>query len=533
MDTGGIMKNILATAVMMLQLVLTAQAHAADKTYRLGIFPYMAHRQIADLFGPIATSMQLALNHPVRLESVPTFIDFRNQILDAQYDIALIQPFDYPEAVVKRGYIPLAQFAKPLVTEFYVRDEKRYRSLRDLKNTVVGMPPEVSANARMALKALSDNKITPGQDLKVQFFSSHDSCLQAVWAGLASACATNQSTAKVFENRMHGKLYIAYTTPPIPHILFVAHPRVPASDRIKLKRLIIGWTKTEDGRAMMKKLAYPGFVEHNPDEYTVMSKFNTADITKSQNQPNNKFLVLGIFPYLNARRLSEVTQPLLPNLSKAVNLPVRMATASTFEVFDQNLTKAEYDIVLVQPFDFTKAMNVGYLPLAAASSGGKLIFVTLANSNYKTIQDIKGSTVALPPKNSAASIIAMEMLKQNKISSDDVRVEHFRNHGACVDAVQRGEAAICVTGKNMLKMLKENQRSKLETIAESENFPGVVFLIHKRVDASMRKQIQENVLAWPHTSDGEKILKSFNFGPFVTVDTSAYEKLAETYRISH
>jgi len=527
------MKIIAATVVTMLQLALIAQVHASNQAYRLGIFPYMAHRQIADLFGPVATSMQTALNHPVRLESVPTFIDFRNQISDAQYDIALIQPFDYPEAVGRKGYIPLAQFAKPLVTEFYVRDEKRYRSLKDLKNTVVGMPPEVSANARMALKALSDNNMTPGQDIKVQFFSSHDACLQAVWAGLASACATNQSTAMVFENRMHGKLYIAYTTPPIPHILFVAHPRVPASDRIKLKRLIIGWTKTVDGRAMMKKLAYPGFVEHNPEEYAVMSKFNTIDISKDQKQTEKNNLVLGIFPYLSARRLSEVTQPLLPNLSKAIKLPVHMATASTFDVFNQNLTNAQYDIVLVQPFDFLKAKNVGYLPLAAASNGGKLIFVTLANSTYKTIQDLEGATIAMPPKNSAASIIAMQMLKQNNLSPDKFKIEYFTNHGTCVDAVQRGEAAICVTGKNMLKMLKEKQRSKLKTIAESDNFPGVVFLIHKRIGASMRNQVQKEILSWPHTNEGEKILKSFNFGPFVAVDTAAYEKLAETYRASH
>ena len=239
---------VYAFVVLLMALPLqAAPKNAPPASYRLGIFPYMAPRQIVEFYGPVATSMQETLQRPVKLESAPTFADFKQAIVKHQYDIALIQPFDYPEVVEKLGYLPVAQFAVPLITQFFVRDDSQYQKIGDLLGSRIALPPEAAANTRMALRALHDNNLVPGDNVEVNYFNSHDSCIQQVWIGSASACGTAKPPVLIFEQRMQAKLRAIYDTPPIPHIMFVASPSLPAEQRAKLQELITGWSQTEQG----------------------------------------------------------------------------------------------------------------------------------------------------------------------------------------------------------------------------------------------------------------------------------------------
>ena len=248
----------LASVCLLALTPLLAESQEPAANYRLGIFPYLASRQIVEFFGPIAASMSEALKHPVRLESAASYPDFTREVVARSYDIAMIQPFDYAEVVDKQGYMPLAQMSVPLVTQFFVRDDSRYQTLEDLRGSIVAMPPAEGANARMAMLALHENKLFPGSSVEVRHFNSHDSCIQQVWAGTASACATAKPPILVFEQRMQAKLRPIFASPPLPPVLYLAHPRVPAEHRAKLQALITGWSQTDEGRALLKRVGVPG-----------------------------------------------------------------------------------------------------------------------------------------------------------------------------------------------------------------------------------------------------------------------------------
>lgn len=112
---GNMIRFIFAFVVALIALPLqAAPKEPPSESYRLGVFPYMAPRQIVELYGPIAASMETVLKHPVRLESAATFPDFGRNLEERSYDIALIQPFDYPNAIDNFGYLPLAQLDAPV-----------------------------------------------------------------------------------------------------------------------------------------------------------------------------------------------------------------------------------------------------------------------------------------------------------------------------------------------------------------------------------------------------------------------------------
>ena len=521
------MKTILVFVCLLFFLSIQASSmEVSPASYRLGIFPYMAPRQTVEFFGPVAASMEAALGHPVRLQSVQTFTAFSRAMEKKNYDIALIQPFDYPEVVEKLGYLPLAQFAVSLVTQFFVRDDSHYHSLEDLRGTIVAMPPEPAANTRMALRALYDNRLIPGKNVNVRYFNSHDSCIQQVWAGTASACATARPPILVFEKRMQAKLRAIYDTPPIPHIMFVINPRVPIEQRARLQKLIIGWSGTEKGRGILKSLGFPGFVMPKPDEYAVMHNYDPAVTTARAKPAVTKELVLGVFPFLGARQLAQNFAPTLPALSKSVGTTIHLRTATNFDSFSDALAASTYDIVVVQPFDYAIASRHGYLPLAGMKDELQGTFFVLKNSPYRQVADFKGKTVAMPPFEAAQSHLGRHALQQAGLKlGNDVTVDYRKTHDSCLWQVQQGLAAACITSKITLTMLPKKMTQDLRTVGITEKVPGVLFMAHKRLPATVRQHLQAEIVSWKDSTKGRKILQSIHFGEFIPVNTNTYLSL--------
>ena len=225
---------------------------SVPKAYRLGVFPYQAPRQTVDQYGPVAADMEAALGHPVWLETAPTFAGFSRELAAARYDIAYIQPFDYLAAVEKYGYLPLARIDGMLVAQIMVRQDSPYQTIESLRGTTIALPPAPSANARLVLRALREHPLVPGRDVEVRHFNTHDSCLQQVWAGLASACGTSSALIMEFEQRMQAKLRSVHDTPAIPQPAFVVHRRVPAEHRARLQKMILAWSDSEAGRKRLQ-----------------------------------------------------------------------------------------------------------------------------------------------------------------------------------------------------------------------------------------------------------------------------------------
>ena len=517
---------VLAVLWGLAQPLCAAPQESQPASYRLGIFPYMVPRQTIEFFGPVAASMEKTLKHPVKLESAPGFPEFSRALAARTYDIALIQPFDYPEAVEKQGYLPLAQMDVPLVAQFYVRDDSRYRSIEDLRGTTVAMPPAPSANSRMALRALDDNKLIPGRDLEVRHFNSHDSCIQQVWSGAASACSTSRSPIVVFEQRMQAKLRPIHDTPSIPHIVFVAHPRVPAEQRAALKELITGWNHTEEGRKLLKDLGFTGFVAARPADYAVMRNYDPTPATAKAEPVKGKELVFGVFPFLAARQLALNFAPALPALRKVAGVPVNLRTAANFDAFRNAMASASYDLVLVQPFDYVDAIGHGYLPLAGMKDWVQGTFFVLERSPYQQVGDFRGHVVAMPPADSAQSRLGRHaLIRAGLTPGRDVMIEYHKTHDSCLQRVQSGVAAACVTAELTLPMLPKELTQGLRPVGQTDNVPGVLFMAHNRLPTAMRERMQAEIVAWKDSEEGRRILQSIHFGEFVPVKPSDYLRM--------
>lgn len=242
--------------------------------YTFGVFPYLAAKQLGNSYGPVAAEFSKILEQKVNFTSTPSYEDFSKGLTDERFDIAMIQPFDYANAVDKHNYLPLARVDADLRAHFVVKADSKYNNLNDLKGTRIALPSASAAISRVSIQALKKNGFEIDHDITLKHFKSFGSCLQNVLIGYSSSCASGLAAKKIFEARMNVKLKTIYITPAIPHMTFVVHKRMAKKDREILKNTIINWKNTRPGQEIIKGTRLPGFRVVDDRDYNVIREFD-------------------------------------------------------------------------------------------------------------------------------------------------------------------------------------------------------------------------------------------------------------------
>ena len=233
---------------------------------------------------------------------------------------------------------------------------------------------------------------------------------------------------------------------------------------------------------------------------------------------------LGVFPHLPPRDLEKVFAPLAGDLGKAVNKKVMLGSSATFDKFAANLDEEEYDIAFVQPFDYVRAADEhGYLPLATRKEKLSAIIVTGENSPVKSVADLRGKKLALPPSSSAVSRLLRAYLRNHGIDPDrDIELIHYRTHFSCMQQVIIGEVMACGTAPPTRHYFESKYNVTLPIIAETRGIPHALWIIHKRVPLKDREIILQRILSWGKTKEGKRMLADGRLAPYVPVTDAAY-----------
>lgn len=252
--------------------VLAADKHKLNE-YKFGVFPYLSTTHMDKIYSPVSDELTKELKHKVKFRTSSTFKKFLSKLNSEYYDFALIQPFWYPVAVDKKGYIPLLKMKEPFVSLIMVLDSSKIFNAEDLKGKTIATPPAFVPVVHMARRALIAKGIVPGRDVKFKAFKSVDSCFQQVLIRKASACVAPPFTPAAFESFMNIKLRSVLKSSGIPNLYLVMHPRVPKHDRMQIKKNIMSWSNTKKGQALLSKMQTKQFVPIIDKEYDVVRNF--------------------------------------------------------------------------------------------------------------------------------------------------------------------------------------------------------------------------------------------------------------------
>ena len=217
----------------------------------------------------------------------------------------------------------------------------------------------------------------------------------------------------------------------------------------------------------------------------------------------------GVFPHLPPRQLEKVYAPIAKEFSEILGREVLLRSNSSYQNFMENLDQGKFDIAFVQPFDYVRiADKLGYRPLATRVEPLATIFVVSKDSSLKSAKDLKGKTIALPPKVAAVSRLTMDYLKKLNLDPEkDVTITYHRSHVSCMQQVIIKAADTCGTALPAKRFFEHKMKVELDVIGETGSIPHALFTAHPGLSDEDYQKIKATILSWSKTEKGKAMLK--------------------------
>jgi len=219
--------------------------------------------------------------------------------------------------------------------------------------------------------------------------------------------------------------------------------------------------------------------------------------TATVQPPADQEYILGVFPFIPASSIEGIFAPLAGEISRALGKPVKLRTATSFEKFMEELRGKTYDIAFVQPFDYIDiAKPEGYLPLAARNDRLSSHFVVKQDSMIKTLKDLKGKSLGMPPKVSAVSFMNRIELKKAGISPDkDIKLVYLASHQACLQQLMIGKVDACGVSPPGVRLVEQQMKTTFRLIHKTPEIPSPLFVVKKGLPLNEREAIRKVLLS--------------------------------------
>jgi len=202
----------------------------------------MSNSRMQKLFSPLKLKLDEALDTKVSISTAKGFEAFSEELDEQKYDLAFIQPFDYPWLHDKHGYIPLVKRNAPLEAIVLVKKENEYKSLNDLKKKRIAVISEKAAIIRIFRHSLKEKGMDLDKDFSLVPSKNNFTCMQMLLVDKADACVTLTRAKHWFEMQKKIRPFeTIYKSRAYPHTLFVIHPRVSVDRRKKIQEVILKW----------------------------------------------------------------------------------------------------------------------------------------------------------------------------------------------------------------------------------------------------------------------------------------------------
>lgn len=233
---------------------------------------------------------------------------------------------------------------------------------------------------------------------------------------------------------------------------------------------------------------------------------------------------LGVFPHLAAGQIENLFAPMAADLSRAIGRTVVLKTKPTFEAFMEELDDQVYDIAFVQPFDYVRAHDKhGYIPLARRGEPLAGLIAVKTDSPLRSLGELKGKKIGLPPEVAAVSHLTKMALLQAKIDPrTDTKLQYYKAHDSCLQQLLIGEIDACGTAAYPLRFFENKWDVKFRVLAQTQTISHSLFIVHPRVSKQAREAILKTILSWAETRSGRQLLEKGELKPFIAVTDAEY-----------
>lgn len=253
---------------MLLGLLLSTCAMAATQTYTFAVTPQFEQRKLIAIWMPIVEEVEKRTGLSIKLTSMLSVQEFEKELARSTFDFVYCNPYNIIKSVPDPGYIPLVRDRSPMRGIVLVRKDSLYTKLSDLEKKTVAFPSPNAIGASLLVRA--DLARLHRVTINPMYVKTHSSVYLHVVNGLADAGGGVETTLQEQEPAVRDALRILYTTREFPSLPVAANPRVPKSDRDKVRKALLDLSMTKEGREMFARVPMQEPVATSLEDYAPM-----------------------------------------------------------------------------------------------------------------------------------------------------------------------------------------------------------------------------------------------------------------------
>lgn len=258
----------LALPALLLGLLFATCAMADDKTYTFAVTPQFEQRKLIAIWMPIVEAVQKRTGLSLKLTSMMSVPEFEKELAKSTFDFVYCNPYNIIKSVPDPGYIPLVRDSAPLRGILLVRKDSVYTKLADLEKKTVAFPSPNAIGASLLMRA--DLARLHHVTINPMYVKTHSSVYLHVVNGLADAGGGVETTLQEQEPAVKDALRIIYTTREFPSLPVAANPRVPKTDREKVRKALLELSATPEGKEMFARVPMQDPVATSLEDYAPM-----------------------------------------------------------------------------------------------------------------------------------------------------------------------------------------------------------------------------------------------------------------------
>ena len=248
-------------------------------------------------------------------------------------------------------------------------------------------------------------------------------------------------------------------------------------------------------------------------------------------QSTTKVYLFDVVPQLTSSKIYTTWSPLLQRVGQDAGVCFELRVSATIPEFEKKLLKGEPEFVFLNPYHAVLAYQKRkYQPLLADSEDLLTgILVVRADSPLKSLDDLKGKSIAFPAPNAfAASLLIRAELAKKKI---DITPVFVKTHSNVYRSVIGKDVIVGGGVNNTLDNEASEVRQQLRVLYETSAYTPHPIATHPSVPAAVRERFLKAMLKLTQDEEGRKLLDGISLHKPQAVTYAKHYQPLESLRL--
>ena len=215
---------------------------------------------------------------------------------------------------------------------------------------------------------------------------------------------------------------------------------------------------------------------------------------------------VGVLPNLSPRALLTNYRPLRDHLSATLGMPVEIATAPDFRIFQARTLAGEYDLVVTAAnLGRLAQLDAGLTVIAGFEPPIPALLVMLKAAPVQSIEALRGKALAVSNPQSLLVLAGKNWLRQRGLAAGtDYELVWTRNEDSLAQALTSGSAPLAMMSAGELRAIRPEIAERLAVMDEFARLPNFLLLQGRAMPADRAAALKAALMAFPATVLGQE-----------------------------